>query len=166
MRFWERRFRRAYAWLAEEGPLCIQWLMLPKDNPHLGRLGEWAGMYPPLPEGCGRVENLFVFSNVRRKGVATLFELRLFETARQAGLRRIVTHIYEDNVSANRWAERMDWQRYGTITRYQLDLPGLRTFSAFVHVSAAAARPAPAPGVAPSSRALVSGHMPPGPVSA
>ncbi len=142
-RFWDRGLRGAWVWTGDEGPLCIQWLMTPRDNARLPALGEWAGMYPPLPEGTGRVENLFTFSTVRRKGVATMFELALFEEARRLGLTRIVTHIAADNVSANRWAERMGWALHGTITRYQVDAPWVRRAMIYVHRDADAA-PAPA----------------------
>ncbi len=137
LRFWDLGLTGAFIWTGEEGPLCMQWLLTPEDNPRLKALAEWAGMYPPLARGCGRVENLFAFSNVRRKGVATLFEYALYEEARRSGLTSLLTHIHESNVSARRWADKTGWQEIGTITRYQLDVPGLRGRSVCLHRGAA-----------------------------
>lgn len=133
LRFWDHGLRRAYVWIDEEGPLCIQWLLTTADNARLRALPDWAGMYPPLPPGVGQVENLFAFSTARRKGVATQFEHALYETARQVGLRQLITHIHEGNSAARGWADRTGWRAYGTITRYQLDFPGVRARSAFLH---------------------------------
>src|SRR5690349_201611 len=71
LRFWDERLRRAYIWLGPDGPLCMQWLLLPEDQRYLRRLTEGAGMYPPLPPGTGQVEHLFAFSAVRLAGVLT-----------------------------------------------------------------------------------------------
>ena len=133
LRFWDRGLRRAYVWLSEEGPLCIQWLLTDADRVQLHRLGDWAGMYPPLPRGTGQVENLFAFASARKQGVASRFEYALYHEARRLGLKQLVTHIHEPNTSARAWADRTGWCRCGTITRYQVDLPGLRARSVFVH---------------------------------
>jgi len=133
LHFWEQGLRRAYVWLSDEGPLCMQWLLTGADGRNLHRLGEWAGMYPPLPPRTGQVENLFVFANVRKRGVATQFEYALYHEARQLGLAQLVTHIHAPNTAARAWADRTGWRRCGTITRYQVDLPGLRARSVFVH---------------------------------
>jgi GNAT superfamily N-acetyltransferase len=133
LRFWDHGLTRAYVWLNGSEPICIQWLLTSADSPRLRTLGEWAGMYPPLPADCGQVENLYAFSTVRKKGVATEFEYALFELTRQAGLRRLITHIHEGNVAARAWADRTGWQAYGIITRYRLDLPGLRGLNVFLH---------------------------------
>ena len=122
-------------WLSEEGPLCIQWLLTDADRVQLHRLGDWAGMYPPLPRGTGQVENLFAFASARKQGVASRFEYALYHEARRLGLKQLVTHVYEPNTSAHAWADRTGWRRCGTITRYQMDLPGLRARSVFVHRS-------------------------------
>ena len=65
LRFWDEGLRRAYIWLGADGPLCIQWLLLPEDNSQLRRLSDWSGMYPPLPRGTGQVDHLFAFSAAR-----------------------------------------------------------------------------------------------------
>ena len=132
LRFWDQGFRRAYVWIAGDEPLCIQWLLTREDAPLLRGLGEWAGMYPRLPADCAQVENLHTFSGARRKGVATQFEFALCALARDAGYDDLVTHIYADNAAARGWAERMGWQSYGMITRYGLDLPGLRRYGVFL----------------------------------
>jgi|SRR5882762_11467964 len=142
LRFWERGLRRAYVWLSDEGPLCMQWLLTEADGRHLHRLGEWAGMYPPLPPRVGQVENLFAFASARKQGVATQFEYALYHEARRLGLAQLVTHIYEPNTAAHAWADRTGWRRCGTITRYQVDLPGLRARSVYVHQRDEASRPA------------------------
>jgi GNAT superfamily N-acetyltransferase len=133
LRFWDHGLRRAFIWLGDEGPLCIQWLLTAADDPALRTLGEWAEMYPPLVPTRGQVENLFAFSGARRRGFATQFAYALYDEARRAGLRELITHIGEDNVAACAWAARTGWQRYGTITRYHLDLPGLRSLSLCLH---------------------------------
>ena len=141
LRFWDRGLRRAYVWLSDEGPLCMQWLLTEADGRNVHRLGEWAGMYPPLPPRTGQVENLFAFANVRKRGVATQFEYAMYHEARRLGLAQLVTHIYEPNTAAGAWADRTGWRRCGTITRYQVDLPGLRARSVFVHRSDIATPP-------------------------
>src|SRR2546430_1974144 len=55
LRFWDEGLRRAYIWIGPDGPLCIQWLLLPEDHPQARRLRELAGVYPPLPPGYGQV---------------------------------------------------------------------------------------------------------------
>lgn len=143
LRFWDRGLRRAYVWLSDEGPLCMQWLLTQADGSHVQRLGEWAGMYPPLPPRTGQVENLFAFACVRTPGVASQFEYALYHEARRLGLAQLLTHIYEPNSAAHAWADRTGWRRCGTITRYQVDLPGLRARRVFVHCSDRDPTPAP-----------------------
>ena len=133
LRFWDHGLRRAYIWMGQEGPRCIQWLLTSMDNSRLRTLPDWAGMYPPLPPGVGQVENLFTFSSGRRRGVATQFEDALYEEARMAGLRHLITHISEPNTAARGWAARTGWRAYGTIIQCQLHLPGGRARSVFLH---------------------------------
>ncbi len=132
LRWWDHGLRRAYVWLETEGPLCIQWLLTDGDNAKLRTLPIWAGMYPPLPPERGQVEHLLRFTNAGR-GVATQFARAMYEEARRAGLRDLITHIHENNVPARVWAERTGWRRYGTITRYGFDLPGLRDLNICLH---------------------------------
>lgn len=132
-RFWEHGLRRAYVWWTSEGPQCLQWLLTADDAPLLRTLPDWAGMYPPTPPRWGRVENLFTFSTTRHRGAATKFEYALYYEARNRGLDGLVTHIHEDNAPARGWADRTGWRPGGTITRYQLDLPGLREMTVCVH---------------------------------
>jgi hypothetical protein len=155
LRFWDHGLRHAFIWMDRGEPMCMQWLLTRADGPRLRALGEWAGMYPTLRGGYGQVENLFAFSNVREKGIARRFEYALFAEARRIGLRHLVTHIHEANAAARGWADRTGWRRYGTITRYQIDLPALRTWGVYLHrhddaapatpvaLGSAAARPAP-----------------------
>jgi GNAT superfamily N-acetyltransferase len=133
LRFWEHGLRRAYVWRDESGPLCMQWLLTKPDNALLRTLPEWAGMYPPLQDGWGQVENLFAFSTARRKGVATQFEYALYHVARDLGLSGLITHIAEGNQAARGWADRAGWQAYGVIVRYRVDLPVLRTLPLYLH---------------------------------
>jgi hypothetical protein len=150
VRFWDRGLRRAYVWMSDEGPLCIQWLLTEADGARVQHLGDWAGMYPPLPRHTGQVENLFAFTTVRHKGVASRFEYALYQEARQLGLEQLVTHIHEPNTAARAWADRTGWQACGTITRYQVDVPGLRARCLYVHRNDAGAgsgkRSVPVPG--------------------
>src|SRR5256885_13055702 len=62
LRFWDEGLRRAYIWLGQDGPLCIQWLLLPEDNRQLRRLNRWAGVVSPLAPGIGQVDQLFPLS--------------------------------------------------------------------------------------------------------
>ena len=132
-RFWEHGLRRAYLWWEPEGPLCIQWLLTESDNAKLRSLPDWAGMYPPLASGHGQVENLFVFSTARRRGVAGSFEYALYVEAKRLGLRELRTHIAEANTLAHRWAGKTGWEPYGVITRHQFDCPGFRHHSLYFH---------------------------------
>lgn len=147
LRFWDHGLRRAYVWFADDDPLCIQWLLTRADAPLFRGLGQWAGMYPRLPGDCAQVENLHTFSGARRKGVATQFEYALCAIARDAGYEDLVTHIHAANSAACAWAERMGWQAYGTITRYRLDLPGLRRYDVFLLGNGATSGPATAAAV-------------------
>jgi hypothetical protein len=133
LRFWEHGLTRAFVWLDEEGPLCIQWLLTDRDNDRVRQLPTWGGMYPPIPRGYGRVENLFTFSTARRKGIASQFEFMLYEEAKRLGLSTLLTHIHASNTAANGWAERTGWRAYGTIRRYTVDAPGFRGRAIYVH---------------------------------
>lgn len=134
IRWWEHGLRRAYVWMGEDGPLCMQWLLTEADNAKLRSLPEWAGMCPPLSANCGQVENLFAFSNGKQPGIGIRFFYSMYEEERRLGLREIVTHIVEDNVTACRLSERTGWRRYGTLTRYEFDFPVLRGCSICLHV--------------------------------
>lgn len=133
-RFWEHGLRRAFTWLDDDGPLCVQWLLTEQDNDRLRELPHWSGMYPPIPTGYGQVENLYAFSTVRRKGVASQFEFLLYERAKQMNLSTLITHIHADNTAARGWATRTGWSEYGMIRRYTLDAPGMRERAAYVHL--------------------------------
>lgn len=135
LRFWDHGLRRAYLWQVDGAPACIQWLLLQGDIGSLHALGEWGGMYAPLPDRCGQVENLFAFSTARGKGVATRFEFALFHVAREMGLEGLVTHIHEGNAAARAWAGRTGWREYGLITRYHADVPGLRGLNVCLHTN-------------------------------
>jgi GNAT superfamily N-acetyltransferase len=154
LRFWDHGLRRAFIWRTDGAPACIQWLLFKQDIGLLHSLREWGGMYAPLPDGWGQVENLFAFSTARRKGVATQFEYALYARARELGLTALVTHIHEDNVAARGWADRTGWREYGVITRYHIDVPGLRGLNACVHTNGGARGPGaarPMPVGAPST---------------
>ncbi|MFI5235123.1 MAG: GNAT family N-acetyltransferase [Gemmatimonadales bacterium] len=140
LRFWRHGLRRAYVWLGEDGPRCVQWLLTRPDAPQLRTLEAWAGMYPPLRPQWGQVENLFTFPAARQKGVATQFEYALYREARRAGVSRLLTHIYEQNSAARGWADRTGWRQCGNITRYEFDLPGLRRSSVCLHWASVPAR--------------------------
>lgn len=163
-RFWQHGLRRAYVWLADGHPLCIQWLFTSEDNPRLRTLSGWAGMYPPLPKGYGQVENLLAFPRGLRYpgGAATPFAYGMYRLARELGLRQLITHVHEGNLAARRWAQRTGWVSYGTIYRHQLDFPLLRGRYVYVHtpilphderaLATAAASPAPVAGIRPALR--------------
>jgi len=147
LRFWDEGLRRAYIWIGPEGPICVQWLFLPEDDPQLRRLSEWAGMYPPLPPGTGQVESLFAFSAARLSSVITDFAYALYDEARGSGLHTLVTHIHESDRGTRAWAEGAGWQRYGTITRHLLGWSGRLARSVYVHrdeTPRRAEQPAPA----------------------
>lgn len=133
LRFWDEGLRRAYIWVGPDGPLCIQWLLLPEDHRQLRRLNGWAGLYGPLPRGTGQVDNLFAFAAARFASVATDFSHALFDEARRAGLQTLVMHIHESHRVLRAWAEAAGWRRFGTITRHQLGWPGLLARSVYVH---------------------------------
>jgi GNAT superfamily N-acetyltransferase len=125
--FWEHGLRRAFLWIVDEQPLCIQWMFDAHDNAALRRLPVWANMYPPIPPGSAQVEKLWTFSTARQKGIATRFAAAMFAEARRRGFRELLTHIHEANAPARMWAQKTGWEAYGTITRYGVDLPGLRS---------------------------------------
>ncbi len=134
--FWDTGFRTAFVWMENDRALCIQWLVTATENSLLPKLGEWSGLYPPLPPRTGQVEGLYTFTDSRRKGVATDFAFAMNVRAQSLGLEELVTHILEANESARKWAQRTGWTESGTITRLQLDLPGLRNIPICVHCSA------------------------------
>jgi hypothetical protein len=136
-RFWNHGLKRAFVWLDEEGPLCMQWLLTERDNDRLGHLPSWSGMYPPIPKEYGQVENLYTFSAARRKGVASQFEFMMYEQAKRLELTTLVTHIHAGNTAARAWAKHTGWSPYGVIRRYTFDAPGVRDRAVYVHKTAA-----------------------------
>lgn len=143
-RFWDHGLRGAYCWWDDGVPLCVQWLLAGEDNPRLRRLADWAGMYPPLPPMVGQVENLYAFSDTRRRGVATEFERALLGEAEGRGMVQLRTHIAARNEAARAWAMRFGWRPYGRILRWQIDLPIVRRVPIFLHVVDDADTSAPA----------------------
>lgn len=133
LRLWDEGLQRAYIWIGPDGPLCMQWLLLPEDRRHLRRLKEWAGLYPPLPRGTGQADNLFAFAAARLTSVATDFQYALFDEARRAGLQTLVMHIHESHSAARAWAEGAGWRRFGTVTRHHLGWLGVLARSVYVH---------------------------------
>ena len=113
-------------WFRNGEPLCLLWLLTEKDNPALRKFPEWADLYPPLPAGCDQLEHVWTFSNVRRQGVATRFGRAVMDEARRRGLRHLAMQITQNNTASRRWAEKIGWTPYRTITRYELDFPGWR----------------------------------------
>lgn len=136
LRYWKHGLRNAYIWKEDEKPLCFQWLFTHRDNPRLRDLPRWAGMYPPLKAHEGQVENLIVLpAGLRYPGrVSILFAHTIFSIAYEYGIRRLITHIHEDNVAAQRWAHRTGWTSYGTIQRYELDVKSLRSRPLYLHL--------------------------------
>lgn len=132
-RFWEAGFRQAFIWEGDSGPMCMQWLLTAQDNAALRRLPWWSGMYPPLAEGTGQVENLFTFRDARRRGIATSFEIGMFHQAAALGLRRLFTHVHESNEATHRWAKKTGWTAYGSINKYDCSLGVLGIHRFFVH---------------------------------
>jgi GNAT superfamily N-acetyltransferase len=127
--FWDLGLRNGLVWFEGGQPLCFQWL-LSQDDVALLRAGSaWANMYPPLEERTGQLEKLWTFSTARKKGVASRFALAMFAQAKQRGYETLVTHIHEANEAARSWAVRTGWQSYGTIERYEFDLPLLRSMN-------------------------------------
>jgi GNAT superfamily N-acetyltransferase len=133
LRWWDHGLRQAFVWKDAEGPVCMQWLVTARDNSKLRTLPVWGGMYPPIGAHVGQIEHLFVFSNVHRVGIAVQFMYAMYDVMRREGLTEVITHIPEDNAPMRALAERLGWTHYGSITRYQLDVPGLRPVSAFLH---------------------------------
>src|ERR1051326_1350613 len=134
LEFWDAGLRDGYVWLADDQPLCMQWLLTERDNVALSQLPFWGNMYPPLSPGLGQVEKLWTFSGTRKKGVATLFEYALFEQARRRGIKTLLTHIGEGNVAARGWADKTGWEAFGTIDRYSFDLPRIRDMDSTICV--------------------------------
>lgn len=143
--WWFSATRGGLAWFDDDNPLCVQWLLTADDAPALRTLPVWANMYPPLAPGTGQVEKLWTFSTARQKGVATRFARLMFAEARRRGLRTLFTHIHRDNVAANTWARKTGWEAFGTIERYEVQLPVLRSLvgSVCIHRCASLA-PVPA----------------------
>jgi hypothetical protein len=133
---WDTGFRTALVCMDHDRPFCIQWLLTAAENHLLPKLGQWSGLYPPLPPATGQVEGLYAFKDSRGTGVATDFAFAMNEHARLMGLEELVTHIAEENKPAHKWAQRTGWAQSGTITRLQLDVLGLRNVTICVHCSA------------------------------
>lgn len=133
--FWQHGLRNAFIWREDGQPLCFLWLFLPQHNELLRRLPGWSGMYPPLSPGWGQFENTFTFPRGLRRagGAATDFAQAVMYDARERRLCGLITHIHHDNLMARRWAQRTGCQAYGTITRYHIDLPLLRSFPWYIH---------------------------------
>lgn len=124
--FWSMGIRSGLVWLEDGEPLCFQYLLSNEDVAALRAHSPWAFMYPPLDSGTAQLEKLWTFSTARQKGIASRYALAMFAEARAAGYRRLITHIHEDNGAARSWAQKTGWREYGTIVRYQFDLPVIR----------------------------------------
>ena len=133
LRFWQNGMHQAYIWMEGKEPLCIQWLLTSKDNEKLRGLPGWAGMYPPIDDEVGQVENLYAFKAARGRGVATIFEKALFCEAKKLGLSRLITHVHQGNEATHKWARKLRWQRCGTITLFGLDIRKLRGHPIYIH---------------------------------
>jgi hypothetical protein len=132
---WGHGLRNGYVWVENGQPLCFQWLFSHHDNERLQSLPEWSGMYPPLPPGCGQVENLLALPAglCYPGGAATPFAKGMYVLAARRGMRQLITHIHERNLAAQYWANRTGWEAYGCIHRYQFDLPLLRRRQVYLH---------------------------------
>jgi len=127
--FWSMGIRSGLVWLEDGEPLCFQYLLSNPDIAALRARSRWAFMYPPLDAGTAQLEKLWTFSTARKKGIASRYALAMFAEARAAGYRTLITHIHESNDAARSWAQRTGWRQYGTIVRYQFDLPVIRRFN-------------------------------------
>jgi L-amino acid N-acyltransferase YncA len=126
LRFREFGMHDGFAWIDAGEPLCSMWLLTERDNAALAAMPEWADMYPPLAHGAGQVEKIWTYTTARHRGVATTFAYALFDEARRRGLRTLSVHIADFNQPALLWAMRSGWTVSGTITRYHIDVPGVR----------------------------------------
>lgn len=134
-RLWQHGLRGGYVWIKDGQPMCLQWLLTPADNAQLATLSEWSGMYPPLPDHCGQLENILTLPAGLRYpgGAAGPFARAMYKVAAERGLKRLITHIHEANGAAQRWAQRTGWARYGVIQRYRADVPLLRHHYLHLH---------------------------------
>lgn len=144
-RFWQAGFGDGYLWLEGNEPLCMIWLVLPHHAAGRAGIGEWAGMYPPLPSRTGIAEGVYAFRRGLRRpgGVATAMATALFHRARQTGLVELRTHIHAANAAAQRWAARAGWEPAGVIQRCSVDLPRLRNHPFYLHFGRASTEPVP-----------------------
>ncbi|RFA25151.1 hypothetical protein CAI21_19855 [Alkalilimnicola ehrlichii] len=144
LRFWKHGLREGFIWLDEDNePLCFIWLFQAKHNALLRTLPDWSGMYPPLPTGWARFENVFTFGRGLRRpgGAATDFAYAVLARLQQQSLKGLLTHVHIDNLMARRWVERIGFQPIGTTVRSQLDVPYLRHRPWFFHGSHTAPPP-------------------------
>lgn len=125
MRFWDNGLRSAFVWLDKGEPLCMQWLLHARHFAALPRLGSWSGMYPPVSDDCGIVENIYSFPSAHERvpGAATKLAIAVLHEARRRGYRELQTHVVQSNLAAHRWARRIGLKPYGIIDRYGIKLP-------------------------------------------
>ena len=134
--FWDYGIHSGFVWREEGESLCFQWLLSETDVAKLRARSPWANMYPPLPPGTAQLEKLWTFSTARKKGIASRFALAMFDEARRRGIRTLVTHIHEANEAARSWAQKTGWRAYGSIERFDFDVPVVRklNFSICAHL--------------------------------
>lgn len=125
VRFWDGGLKSAYLWGEDGEPLCMQWLLHPSDCASLPNLDNWAGMFPPIPQECGVLDNIysFVAARQRKPGAATKLAIAVMHEARRLGFQELRTHIAQENLPAHRWARRVGLTAYGIIDRYAIKLP-------------------------------------------
>lgn len=125
LRFWDGGLRSAFVWSEQGEPLCMQWLLHPRHFTALPRLGNWSGMFPPIPGDCGILENIYSFPGARERkpGAATKLAIAVMHEARRLGYRELRTHVVQANLPAHRWARRIGLEPYGIIDRYAIKLP-------------------------------------------
>ncbi len=84
-------------------------------------------MYRMQSRDSVQVENIYAFRSRRRNHLAIDFEARLFEILKQAGKKRVRTHIGVKNKPALFWAKLVGFRPDSRIMMVSIDLPLFRS---------------------------------------
>ena len=129
LRFWkDHGFRGLYLGFLnnDREPAIFQYVLDDADNERYASM-EYGNMYRKHSGDSVQVENIYAFRSRRRNHLAVDFEAKLFELLKQAGKKRVRTHIGVKNKPALFWARLVGFQPESRITMVSVDLPFFRS---------------------------------------
>jgi ribosomal protein S18 acetylase RimI-like enzyme len=115
----ESGLRTCYVGVTEQGPVYMQFLVTADQNERLAEV--YGGLFPPLADDEGLLEFAFTLQQHRARPVMPTVLLRLFEIAREQGLRRVVMYVHANSPTLIRFYLRVGFVPYAVrVERWRL----------------------------------------------